>query len=183
MQAELQAARKHFIQGVSRISHFWGLPKAMGAIYGAVYLAPEPLTLDALVDQVGVSKGAVSTNVRSLERLGMVHKHFKVGDRKDYYSAETDFWKIVKSILREREKNEFDHALRTVGESLEMVGKAQVSPSEAELAIFYKERMRGMKRFFDGLDKLVGAVLALDELRHSAIRKLFGKAADEKGPR
>src|SRR5512139_2675922 len=103
MSDNLLQAREHFLQGVSRISAFWGFPKAMGAIYGALYLSPQPLSLDELVEQVSVTKGAVSTNVRALERLGMVHRRIQVGERKDYYIAETDFWKIVKGILRERE--------------------------------------------------------------------------------
>ncbi len=177
MNPELVSAREHFIQGISRIAHFWGLPKAVGAIYGAIYLSPSPLTLDDLVEQVSISKGAVSTNVRSLERLGMIHRHFKVGDRKDYYIAETDFWRIVKDVLREREKNEFDLALRTVGDSLKMV---QNSKSKApELSDFYQERIKGMKKFFDSLDNLVATIIALDELREGTIKKLFGRSSNK----
>lgn len=175
MEPELVSAREHFIQGISRIAHFWGLPKAVGAIYGAIYLSPLPITLDDLVEQVSISKGAVSTNVRSLERLGMIHKHFKVGDRKDYYVAETDFWKIIKGILREREKNEFDVALRTVSASLEMLQEANLKSSE--LAGFYKERIEGMKKFFDTVDNLVATFITLDELRAGAITKLFGNSS------
>jgi DNA-binding transcriptional regulator GbsR (MarR family) len=177
MESELISARENFIQGISRIAYFWGLPKAVGAIYGAIYLSPTQLTLDELVEQVGISKGAVSTNVRSLERLGMIHKHYKVGDRKDYYDAETDFWKIVKGILREREKNEFDVALRTVSDSLEIVQKANLKKSE--LADFYQERIKGMKKFFDSLDNLVATIIALDELRAGTIKKLFGKSSNK----
>ncbi len=177
MNPELISAREHFIQGISRIAHFWGLPKAVGAIYGAIYLSPNPLTLDGLVEQVSISKGAVSTNVRSLERLGMIHKQFKVGDRKDYYVAETDFWKIAKGILREREKNEFDVALRTVSDSLEIVQKANLKSSE--LADFYQERIKGMKKFFDSLDSIVATIIALDELRSGTIKKLFGKSSNK----
>ena len=39
----LTESREHFIQGMSRISNFWGFPRAMGAIYGAIYLSPEPV--------------------------------------------------------------------------------------------------------------------------------------------
>ncbi len=53
MDANLQAARERFIQAMSQISYFWGFPKAMGAIYGAVYLSPEPISLDELVEQAG----------------------------------------------------------------------------------------------------------------------------------
>ena len=174
MSDNLLQAREHFLQGVSRISEFWGFPKAMGAIFGATYLSPQPLSLDDLVEQVGVTKGAVSTNVRALERLGMVHKRILMGERKDYYVAETDFWKIVKGILREREKSEFDHALRMVGESLEMVEGAEFDPQEAELRRFYQKRLGAMQSFFRSLDNLVATLLALDEFRAGALEKLLG---------
>ena len=77
------------------------------------------------LNRSALPKGAVSTNVRQLERLGMVHKHIQLGSRKDFYIAETDFWKIAKGILKEREQSEFDAALNTVGESLDMVDEAE----------------------------------------------------------
>ncbi len=155
----LNQAPQHFIQGMSRISNFWGFPKAMGAIYGAIYLAPTPICLDDLVEQASVSKGAVSTNVRQLERLGMVHKHIKLGERRDFYSAETDFWKIIKGILKEREQSEFDKALHTVNESLEML-----AGQDDELTQFYKERMSTMQSFFKTLDSTVNAILRMESM-------------------
>jgi DNA-binding transcriptional regulator GbsR (MarR family) len=174
MNDTLTQSRQHFLLGLSRISEFWGFPKAMGAIYGALYLSPTPLSLDEIVDQVSVTKGAVSTNVRALERLGMVHKHLQIGERKDYYTAETDFWKVIKGILKEREKSEFDHALHTVTESLEMVENGEIDPQQAELARFYQKRMQAMQSFFRSLDNLVATLLALDELRSSTLEKLLG---------
>jgi DNA-binding transcriptional regulator GbsR (MarR family) len=179
MTDALLQARNHFIQGMSRISHFWGFPKGMGAIYGAIYLSPAPLSLDDLVEQANISKGAVSTNVRMLERLGMVHKHIKIGERRDFYTAETDFWKIVKGILNEREKNEFDLALRTVEQSLETVEEGPVPSEKAELAAFYQKRMQTMRSFFHTLDNLVATFLALDELRAGTIERLFGSRKEE----
>ena len=175
MDPALLEARDHFIQGMSRISSFWGFPRAMGAIYGALYLSPTSLSLDELSEQVNVTKGAVSTNVRNLERLGMVHKEIRLGERKDYYHAEIDFWKIIKNILQEREKSAFDHALRTVSESLEAVRVLKPADAgEAELAAFYQERMREMQRFFNSLDNLVATLLALEEFRLGAVESLLG---------
>jgi DNA-binding transcriptional regulator GbsR (MarR family) len=174
---QLATARQNFIQGMSRVSHFWGFSKAMGAIYGAIYLSPQPVSLDDLVEQVGVTKGAVSTNVRTLERLGMVHKHLEVGDRKDYYTAETDFWKIARGMLREREKQEFDQALRTVGESLELAQTSAALAADAELAAFYRQRMGNMQDFFNNLDNLVAMLMALDNLRSGTLSRLFGNSS------
>lgn len=173
MKDQLAEARQNFIQGMSRISHFWGFPKAMGAIYGAIYLSPEPVSLDELVEQVGVTKGAVSTNARTLERLGMVHKQLQLGDRKDYYTAETDFWKVVRGVLKEREQQEFDLALRTVGQSKEMAQTDEAIAADPELAAFYQERMNNIQDFFNSLDNLVNMLIALDNLRSGTLSRMF----------
>ena len=175
MDPELIKARENFVQGMSRISNFWGFPRAMGDIYGAIYLSPAPLSLDEIVEQVNVTKGAVSTHVRTLERLGMVHKQIRLGDRKDYYEAEGDFWKMIREVLREREQSEFDLALNTVNDSLEMVKASNPADAETELALFYKERMEGMQSFFNTLDNIVATLLALDEMRLNSLLKLMGR--------
>ncbi|MEW5735768.1 MAG: hypothetical protein AB1921_12990 [Thermodesulfobacteriota bacterium] len=163
MDNGLDKAREHFIQALCRIARFWGFPKAMGAVYGAIYLSPEALTLDDLVRLAGVSKGSASIQVRSLERLRMIRKDLRVGDRKDYYSPETDFWKMIKSILGQREKQEFDRALGAVAESLDMVHKA--GAADLIRAAFLADRMKAMKDFFGQLDGLVRIILALDSLK------------------
>ncbi len=184
MHSQLDQARETLIQGLSRISHFWGLPKGMGALFGVLYLSAAPLSLDELVEHSGLTKGAVSTNVRALERLGMVHLHLALGDRKDYYSAETDFWKIARGILKEREKTEFDQALRAVSESITLVETAQagagLDPLEAQRAQLYQQRLKAMQAFFHTVDNLVAAFLALDEFRLGALQKLLGKTGDLK---
>lgn len=174
MDENLAGARQHFIQGLSRISQFWGLPKAMGAIFAVLYLSPEPLSLDDLTREVGVTKGSVSTNVRGLERLGMVHAHVRVGERKDYYAAETDFWRIARGILRERQESEFDRALQSVGESLEMTASARKDGADPDLSAFYEDRLRALQSFFRSLDTLVAVLLGLDELRITALERLLG---------
>jgi DNA-binding transcriptional regulator GbsR (MarR family) len=175
MDPTLVEARQHFTQGMSRISSFWGFPRAMGAIYGALYLSREALSLDELAAQASISKGAVSTNVRNLERLGMVHKEIRLGERRDFYVAETDFWQVVKNVLRERQHSEFDHALRIVNESLELIESAKTGDAEdVKTAGFYQQRIREMERFFNTLDNLVATVLALDELRVGTLERLLG---------
>ena len=177
MNSDLDKAKNHFTQGISRIADFWGLPKAMGTIYACVYLSPDPISLDELVTQSNISKGAVSTNVRSLERLGMIHRKIKIGDRKDYYIAEPDFWAIIRGVLREREKKEFHLAFKTVGESLDILKQSKETHDNIS---FYIDRMKEMKTTFDTIDKLVATVIALDDLGLSSITKLFGKKKKSK---
>lgn len=170
MSNNITDVKSQFSIGISRIAQFWGLPKAFGAIYAAVYLSPKPINLDELVKETAISKGAVSTNIRHLERLGMVHKEIILGDRKDYYIAEDDFWVIVKGILREREKNEFDHALKTVDQCMNNLNDCDKSDKDFA---FYNDRLSKIQKFFKLIDKIVAAVLALDELRFSSLSKVF----------
>src|SRR5215472_17387199 len=170
---DLQTERQGFIESLSRISQFWGYPRAMGALYGALYLSPAPLSLDELIPIVGITKGAVSTNIRALEQLGMVHKHIRAGDRKDYYQADTDFWKIAKTILERRQKPEFDKALNDVSLTLEQVRSRLHRGAEAELAKFYEQRLADMESFFHTVDGVVAMALQVERLRADGLRSLL----------
>ena len=167
--------RQKFIHALSRIANFWGFPKAMGAAYAAIYLSPAPVSLDALVDLVGVTKGGLSPHLAMLERLGIVHRESPLGDRKDYFVADTDFWSALRRILQEREKREFDRALRAVGECLGLLDELPRDRQADPLIAFYRERLAVMKRFFDGLDRIVGTILAMDSFRQATLGRLFGK--------
>jgi DNA-binding transcriptional regulator GbsR (MarR family) len=164
--------KQDFIEGLSNISQFWGFPKGMGAIFAVLYLSPDPLPLDVLVEQTGLTKGAISTNVRSLARLGLVYPISRLGDRKDYYAAETDFYKTIRSIISERQNNEFDRAIVSVKITLEKLeaGNGEFDPAERQFLI---ERIRALKDFFDALDSLTRAVARLEGLGLPTIQKVL----------
>jgi DNA-binding transcriptional regulator GbsR (MarR family) len=161
MAEDVVRLKQDFISGLSNISGFWGFPKGMGAIFAVLYLSPGPLSLDELVKQTGLTKGAISTNVRGLARLGLIHPTAQMGDRKDYYVAETDFYRAARAILLERRNSEFDRAVATVRETLE---KLESGDHSDPVHAFLLQRLRAMKDFFDALDALVNAVTRLDSL-------------------
>jgi len=179
---DLIEARQRMIGNLSRISEFWGYSRAMGGLYAALYLSPGPVSLDELVPIVGVTKGAISTNIRALEQLGMVHRHLRAGDRKDYYEADTDFWKIAKTVLERRQKPEFDQALNGISLTLQQVRSRARSRSQAdsELARFYEQRLEAMERFFHTLDGIVATLLQMERLRADGLKALFPSRAKRK---
>ena len=172
MSEQITQLKQDFTEGLSQISKFWGFPKGMGSLFGVLYLAPNPLSLDELVLQSGLTKGAVSTNVRALARMGLVHPYTKLGDRKDYYTAETDFYKSIRAILKERQNIEFDRAVASVRETIEKLEAHPKIADEAERA-FLLERLYALQSFFDALDGLVKAVIRLEGLEVTTIRKIL----------
>ena len=170
MPKKLSDIKKNFTRGLSEISRFWGFPKGMGAIFGVLYLSPEALSLDEIVQETGLTKGAISTEIRALARMGLVHRSSKLGDRKDYYEAEADFYAAIRSILKERQNSEFDRALRSVRETLEIMEENWVDHEEWN---FVYERVQALQDFFDAIDSLTRAVIKLESLGMSNVTKIL----------
>jgi DNA-binding transcriptional regulator GbsR (MarR family) len=172
MTTKLSQLKQDFTEGLSQISRFWGFPKGMGAIFAVLYISSAPLSLDEIVQQTGLTKGAISTEVRTLARMGLVHRSSKLADRKDYYEAESDFYKSIRSILKERQNSEFDSAIRSVQETLNELESGSVSGDEAEVQ-FVHERIKALQEFFNAIDTLSNAVIKLESLGLGNVKKIL----------
>jgi len=93
---------KDFIRLVGELGINLGLNRSVGQIYGILYMSDEPLSLDTIVEQLRMSKGSVSINIRELERWGAVKKIWVSGSRKDFYSANYDFTSIFYRRIKGR---------------------------------------------------------------------------------
>ncbi|HMP74777.1 MAG TPA: hypothetical protein PKE12_00630 [Kiritimatiellia bacterium] len=87
------------VEAGGRTAQSFGLSRLFGQIYTLLYLSPDPLCLDDLARQLGVSKASVSIAGRKLEAWGAVRKVWVRGDRRDFYQAETDFRSILNGGL------------------------------------------------------------------------------------
>lgn len=170
MTQSLSKIKKDFTEGLSQISRFWGFPRGMGAIFAVLYLSPTPLSLDEIVSETGLTKGAISTEIRALARMGLVHRSSKLGDRKDYYEAESDFYAAIRSILKERQNSEFDRALRSVKDTLAIMEANWVENEEWN---FVYERVQALQAFFDAIDSLTKAVVRLESLGMANVVKIL----------
>lgn len=107
-------ARQQLIQTWGQLSTQWGISRTMGQIHVLLMITPGSLTADDIIDQLGVSRGNVSMNLRSLMEWGIINKVFIAGDRKEYFTAEKDAWKMALQIARERKRRELDPAIQTL---------------------------------------------------------------------
>ena len=154
------------METMGRITSFWGFSKIMGQLYGLLYLSPRPLMLDEMAENLSVSKGNVSINIRALERWSMVRQVWIKGDRKDFYEAETDFWKIIRGVLKEREKKEFDQALGSIG-GLRKRGEEIHKKTKSTETAFAVERLKKLEDFISTMDQLVGMLLTLEDVKRN----------------
>jgi HTH-type transcriptional regulator, glycine betaine synthesis regulator len=79
-----------------------GLPKSLGQIYGLLFCRDHPLSMDEVMNLLGISKGSASQGLRSLRQLGAVSSVFERGDRKERFVAEIRLRKLVAGFLKEQ---------------------------------------------------------------------------------
>lgn len=169
MENTLEKAKEDLIQELGRLSGFAGFNKVMGQMYGLLYLNKEPVSLGEIAEQLGISKGNASLNIRYMERWGLIHPISKKGDRRDYYQAETDFWKIFRGILNERDKKEIEHtlhALKNIRESVSTPENEEESPERS----LYQERLEHMLDFGNAAYQMLQAFLAMDKFIINSLR-------------
>jgi DNA-binding transcriptional regulator GbsR (MarR family) len=104
---------------IGRLMEFWGFKRTMGRIWTVLYLSDEPLTAADLRDRLQISAGAVSMTVNELSRWGVVKRVWVKGDRRDFFTAEGNFWKMISRVLNERERVEILDAIDAMKEALE----------------------------------------------------------------
>lgn len=106
MDKNLETARDKFIEGISRMGDEFGFNRFVIQLYLFLYLTGKPLSLDEIVEALGVSKGNVSINIRELEKWGAVKNIWVKGSRKDYYEVDPDIKRVflnkIKSAIEKR---------------------------------------------------------------------------------
>lgn len=93
---------EEFVQDFGRAYRRFGLPTLMGNIVGLLLCSPEPLSLDQITEQLGVSKGPVSQVMGRLRDHELVVRTRRPGNRKDYYEAVDDIF--GKAFANHRDK-------------------------------------------------------------------------------
>ncbi|HRQ38307.1 MAG TPA: HTH domain-containing protein [Chloroflexota bacterium] len=175
MHDTLTGVNESTVAGLGRLARFFGFNDVMGRLYGTLLLHPEPLSLDDLADQLEISKGSVSMNMRDLERWGMAKEVWMRGERKKYYQAESDMWQVIRSVLNSRERREVQMALHVLSESITKLQSAQaeLTPEERELAAYYLERIADLQGFFQFAQMALETVLGKGEtLDFEAVTKI-----------
>jgi HTH-type transcriptional regulator, glycine betaine synthesis regulator len=146
----LEQAQTSVLDGLGQLASYFGFNRVMGQLYGALLLSPHPLSLDDLMDRLGISKAGVSTNMRTLEHMGIVREVWVKDDRRKYYRAESDFWRILTNVLSSRELRDVNQALRVLENNTSHLQTAlpDMSEQDQQLAEFYVARIEQLQDFF-----------------------------------
>jgi len=121
----------------------WGTNRTVAQIQALLYLSPEPLRADQIVEALSVARSNVSTSIRELQGFGLVRMTHVLGDRRDYFESLHDVWELFRVIIEQRKQRELNPTLsmlRTAAEEVEL---------EKNTDAVTKERIRNMLEFVE----------------------------------
>ena len=96
----------------------WGINRTVGQIYALLFISPEPLCADQIVESLGISRSNVSMSLRELQGWNLVLLKHLPGDRRDFFTTPGDVWQILRTLAEERKKREIDPTLSVLRELL-----------------------------------------------------------------
>jgi len=121
----------------------WGTNRTVAQIQALLYLSPEPLRADQIVDALSVARSNVSTSIRELQSYQLVRMTHVLGDRRDYFESLHDVWELFRVIIEQRKQRELNPTLsmlRTAAEEVDL---------EKDTDPVTKERIRNMLTFVE----------------------------------
>jgi len=121
-------------------------------------VSPDPLTQDDVMQQLNVSRGNVNMNIRDLITWGLVDRIIVQGERKEYFTAEKDTWKVTTQIIKERKKRELDPMLKLLAQ----LEKIEGDKKDKDVKQFV-DTVSGIRKFGNQADKMLDMMVKADE--------------------
>jgi DNA-binding transcriptional regulator GbsR (MarR family) len=119
---KLIEGKQQFISSWGAFGTHWGINRTMAQIHALLLISADPMTQDDIMEELNISRGNTNMNIRELINWGLVDRILLSGERKEYFSAEKDIWKVVKQIVKERKKRELEPMLQLLDKLVEVEG-------------------------------------------------------------
>jgi DNA-binding transcriptional regulator GbsR (MarR family) len=113
---KLTEAKQQFINSWGAFGTQWGINRTMAQIHALLLVSTNPLTQDDIMEELSISRGNVNMNIRELIGWGLVDRVIVSGERKEYFTAEKDIWKVATQIIKERKKRELDPMIKLLSQ-------------------------------------------------------------------
>ncbi|MGV3465730.1 MAG: GbsR/MarR family transcriptional regulator [Heyndrickxia sp.] len=157
---QLEKVRERVIESIAQNMNLYGIAPSIGRLYGMMFFHHEPLTLDEMKDELGMSKTSMSTSVRTLLELKMVDKVWKKGVRKDLYAVEGDWYQNFIDLFSVKWRSAISVNTNTISKSIkelqDILDQEEVVDSETKDIIKSDiGKLEYTLEYYDWLNRLV----------------------------
>jgi len=85
-----------------QLSRIIGQPRSYAEIYGMLFMSSEPMTMDKLIERLGISKGSASQGLNFLRKAGAVRMVSIPGRRPAHYEAVAELRHLASGFLQDQ---------------------------------------------------------------------------------
>jgi DNA-binding transcriptional regulator GbsR (MarR family) len=155
---KINEAKQQFIQQWGIIACPWGINRTMAQVHALLLISENPLSTDDIMDGLSISRGNANMNIRELMNWELVHKAIIPGDRKEYFSAEKDIWKVATRIMQQRKKRELDPMVRLLDELSNVEGDKRSTEIKS-----FTDTINNIKKFSVHAEKIMDMMIKAEE--------------------
>ncbi|MEK0448455.1 MAG: hypothetical protein RL088_723 [Verrucomicrobiota bacterium] len=111
--------RDEFVTQWGALGSAWGINRTMAQIHALLMVSTTPLSTDEIMEELQISRGNAHGNIRELIGWGLIRSIVRKGERKEFFEAEKDVWKIFCTVVRERKRREIRPAITLLKDCIE----------------------------------------------------------------
>ncbi len=155
---KLAEAKAQFISSWGAFATHWGINRTMAQIHALLLISPNPITQDDIMEQLNISRGNVNMNTRELIDWGLVDRVLVPGERKEFFSAEKDIWKVSTQIIKERKRRELDPMLKLLAQLEKIEGDKKDKDTKQ-----FIDTVQGIKKLGSQADKMLDVMIKAEK--------------------
>ena len=170
-KVELPAAVERFVVAWGEMGDVWGVNRSVSQIHALLYISGRPIAADEIAESLRMARSNVSNSLKELLAWSLIRKVSALGDRRDFYEAETDVFEMVRRIAAGRKAREIDPAIAALRTCL------AAAEGDARVADDVRGRFRSLLDFTETASKSFDDVLALPTPVLSKLMKMGNAVA------
>ena len=150
---EYQEAKEKFISTWGSLGTLWGINKAMAQIQALLFISTKPLSMEDIMEDLKISRGNTSMNLRQLMDWGIVTKVLVSGERKEFFTTEKDVQELARIVAKERSRREIKPVIKVLEEV------SSIKDDGAEKTKELIKQTKALNQFTEDLDALMNKLV------------------------
>jgi DNA-binding transcriptional regulator GbsR (MarR family) len=150
-------AKDKFINTWGSLGSLWGINKAMAQIQALLFISTKPLSMEEIMEELKISRGNTSMNLRQLMDWGIVSKELIPGQRKEFFTTEKDVQELARTIAKERSRREIKPVIKV----LKDISSIENDGSEATKELI--QQTKAMHEFTKSADNMINTMVTQEQ--------------------
>jgi DNA-binding transcriptional regulator GbsR (MarR family) len=152
-----EEAKDKFISTWGSLGSLWGINKAMAQIQALLFISTKPLSMEEIMEELKISRGNTSMNLRQLIDWGIVTKELIPGERKEFFSTEKEVEQLAKTIAKERSRREIKPVIKVLKDI------SSIKTDESEKTKELIRQTKALHELTENADALINSLVTKDQ--------------------